>query len=88
MLHPVLAPIRFCFVFTVPKGIDGVYLAPLSHFPDEMELLLARNMTYQVKDISVVKEQQREYVLIDATITKAQPKALYMMEEALPSLSK
>ncbi|WP_186323887.1 ADP-ribosyltransferase [Bacillus thuringiensis] len=76
------------FRITVPKGIDGVYLAPLSHFPDEMELLLARNMTYQVKNISVVKEQQREYVLIDATITKAQPKSLHMLEETLPSLSK
>lgn len=76
------------FLITVPKGIDGVYLAPLSHFPDEMELLLTRNMTYQVKDISTVKENQREYVLIDATITKLQPKSLHMIEETLPSLSK
>ncbi|PEF60812.1 hypothetical protein CON35_28890 [Bacillus cereus] len=76
------------FRITVPKGIQGVYLAPLSHFPDEMELLLARNMTYRVKEISIVKEQQREYVLIDATITKVQPKALHLMEESLPSLSK
>ncbi|WP_286118851.1 ADP-ribosyltransferase [Thermoactinomyces sp. DSM 45891] len=65
----------------VPQGVPAMYLAPLSNFPDEMELLLPRNRTYKVTNISPVTEKisekdeegktierDREYVLVDIDI--------------------
>ena len=55
---------------TVPKGNQGAYIAPLSAYPWEMEMLLPRNTTYKVNKISYVKNDNSNYVLIDATIQK------------------
>ncbi|WP_260869914.1 ADP-ribosyltransferase, partial [Bacillus thuringiensis] len=69
------------FGIRVGKGIDGVYLGGLSEFRDEMELVVGRKMRYEVKNIWVVKEEEREYVVIDGRIRKGEGKWVDMVEE-------
>ncbi|WP_254849764.1 ADP-ribosyltransferase [Bacillus cereus] len=44
----------------VPKGVPAIYVDLLSTVPGEMELLLPRNRTYKVTNISpVIEKKQR-----------------------------
>ena len=78
----------------VPKGVPAIYVDPLSNAPGEMELLLPRNRTYKVTNISPVIEKDKEYVMLDIEIldiesnyrNKRSTDILY--EDTLPSLSK
>lgn len=78
----------------VPKGVPAIYVDPLSNAPGEMELLLPRNRTYKVTNISPVIEKDKEYVLLDIEIldiesnyrNKRSTDIIY--EDTLPSLSK
>ncbi|WP_255293998.1 ADP-ribosyltransferase [Bacillus toyonensis] len=78
----------------VPKGVPAIYVDPLSKVPGEMELLLPRNRTYKVTNISPVIEEDREYVMLDVEIldipsnyrNKRSANVLY--DDSLPSLSK
>ncbi|ANS51764.1 ADP ribosyltransferase [Bacillus thuringiensis] len=87
-LHPILMKIH------VPKGVPAIYVDPLSNFPGEMELLLPRNRTYKVTNISPVIEKDKEYVMLDVAIldiesnyrNKRSTDIIY--KDNLPSLSK
>ncbi|ANS52557.1 ADP ribosyltransferase [Bacillus thuringiensis] len=78
----------------VPKGVPAIYVDPLSNASGEMELLLPRNRTYKVTNISSVIEKDREYVMVDIDIldiesnyrNKRSTDIVY--EDNLPSLSK
>ncbi|MEJ9166914.1 ADP-ribosyltransferase [Bacillus thuringiensis] len=78
----------------VPKGVPAIYVDPLSQFPGEMELLLPRNRTYKVTNISPVIEKNREYVQVDVEILDIKSNyrnkraADIVYEDRLPSLSK
>lgn len=52
----------------VPKGNIAAYIAPLSPSPEEMELLLPRNTSYQITNITPVIQNEQPYILIDATV--------------------
>ncbi|MHB0802415.1 ADP-ribosyltransferase [Bacillus thuringiensis] len=78
----------------VPKGVPAVYVDPLSNAQGEMELLLPRNRTYKVTNISPVIEKDREYVQVDVEILDIKSNyrnkraADIVYEDRLPSLSK
>ncbi|OQR54861.1 ADP ribosyltransferase [Bacillus sp. CDB3] len=78
----------------VPKGVPAIYVDPLSSFPGEMELLLPRNRTYKVTNISPVIEKDKEYIMVDVEILDISPNyrnkraADIIYEDSLPSLSK
>lgn len=78
----------------IPKGVPAVYVAPLSHLPGEMELLLPRNRTYKVTHVSPVIEEDREYVMLDVEILdissnyRNKRSADIVYDDNLPSLSK
>ncbi|EOO61631.1 hypothetical protein IKE_05853, partial [Bacillus cereus VD196] len=78
----------------VPKGVPAMYLEPLTQVSGEMELLLPRNRTYKVTNISPVSEEDREYVMLDVQIldipSNYQNKRAMDIgyEDSLPSLSK
>lgn len=52
----------------VPKGNTAAYIAPLSPSPEEMELLLPRNTSYQITNITPIIQNEHPYILIDATV--------------------
>ncbi|PGS78481.1 hypothetical protein COC69_15180 [Bacillus cereus] len=52
----------------VPKGNIAAYIAPLSPSPEEMELLLPRDTSYQITNITPVIQNECQYILIDATV--------------------
>lgn len=87
-LLPILMKIH------VPKGVPAIYVDLLSKVPGEMELLLPRNRTYKVTNISPVIEKDKEYVMLDVEIldiesnyrNKRSTDSIY--EDNLPSLSK
>ncbi|UIJ69790.1 ADP-ribosyltransferase (plasmid) [Bacillus cereus] len=78
----------------VPKGVPAIYVAPVSQVPEEMELLLPRNRTYKVINISPIVEKDKEYVMLDVEIldiesnyrNKRSTDIIY--EDSLPSLAK
>ncbi|EJQ97267.1 hypothetical protein II5_05997 [Bacillus cereus MSX-A1] len=78
----------------IPKGVPAIYVAPLSHLPEEDELLLPRNRTYKVTNILPVIEEDREYIMLDIEIldiasnyrNKRSNDIVY--DDNLPSLSK
>ncbi|PGT49846.1 ADP ribosyltransferase [Bacillus cereus] len=78
----------------VPKGVPAIYVDPLSENPGEMELLLPRNRTYKVTNISPIIEKDKEYIMVDVEIldissnyrNKRATDIIY--EDSLPSLSK
>ncbi len=78
----------------VPKGVPAIYVDPLSNVPGEMELLLPRNRTYKVTNISPIIEKDKEYIMLDIEIldiasnyrNKRATDIIY--EDNLPSLSK
>ncbi|MED3080236.1 ADP-ribosyltransferase [Bacillus wiedmannii] len=78
----------------VPKGMPAIYVEPLSHFPVEMELLLPRNRTYKVTNISPVIEKDKEYVMLDVEILDIESNYRnkrftdIIYEDNLPSFSK
>ncbi|TKH19865.1 hypothetical protein FC697_19710 [Bacillus wiedmannii] len=55
---------------TVPKGSHGAYIESISQKPEEMELLLAREYSYQIDGISIVNEQGRESLKVSAKLVK------------------
>ncbi|CUB53796.1 Mono-ADP-ribosyltransferase C3 precursor [Bacillus subtilis] len=77
----------------IPKGMPAIYVEPLSHFPEEMELLLPRNRTYKVTNISPVIEKDKEYVMLDIEILdipsnyRNKRAADIIYDDSLPSLS-
>lgn len=71
----------------ISRGTRAIYMAPLSVFPTEMELLLPRNKTYQVTNIFIVGEENK-YILIDADILVVGPKSMQGVELNLPYFSK
>ncbi|WP_242065713.1 ADP-ribosyltransferase [Bacillus thuringiensis] len=86
--HPILMKIH------VPKGVPAIYVDPLSENPGEMELLLPRNRTYKVTNISPVIEKDKESIVVDVEILdissnyRNKRAADIIYEDSLPSLSK
>ncbi|MBJ8113608.1 ADP-ribosyltransferase [Bacillus cereus group sp. N6] len=86
--NPILMKIH------VPTGVPAIYVDPLSNFPGEMELLLPRNRTYKVTNISPVIEKDKEYIMVDVEILdissnyRNKRAADITYEDSLPSLSK
>ncbi|OUB27336.1 ADP ribosyltransferase [Bacillus thuringiensis serovar yunnanensis] len=78
----------------IPKGVPAIYVDPISNVPGEMELLLPRNRTYKVTNVSPVVEKDREYIMLDVEILDIQSNyrnkraADIVYEDRLPSLSK
>ncbi|MCQ6530928.1 ADP-ribosyltransferase [Bacillus mycoides] len=78
----------------IPKGVPAIYVDPLSKNPGEMELLLPRNRTYKVTNISPVIEKDKEYIMVDVEILdissnyRNKRATDIMYEDSLPSLSK
>ncbi|MHA2896482.1 ADP-ribosyltransferase [Bacillus cereus] len=76
------------------KGYQLFYVAPLSQVYEEMGLLLLRNRTYKVTNISPMVEKNKAYTMVDAKIldipsnycNKRAANVIY--ENSLPSLSK
>ncbi|MEK4503908.1 ADP-ribosyltransferase [Bacillus sp. FSL R12-0069] len=78
----------------VPNGVPAIYVDPLSKNPGEMELLLPRNRTYKVKNISPVIEKDKEYIMVDVEILdiasnyRNKRATDIMYEDSLPSLAR
>ncbi|PEQ51207.1 ADP ribosyltransferase [Bacillus cereus] len=78
----------------VPKGVPAIYVDPLSNVPGEMELLLPRNRSYKVTNISPVIEKDKEYIMMDVEILDISSNyrnklaANIVYDDSLPSLSK
>ncbi|WP_100618096.1 ADP-ribosyltransferase [Bacillus cereus] len=78
----------------IPKGVPAIYVDPISNVPGEMELLLPRNRTYKVTNISPVIEKDREYIMLDVEILdipsnyRNRRAVDIKYEDRLPSLSK
>lgn len=53
---------------TLPPGTKAAYLGPLSHFPSEMEMLVARGTTYKIVGTSIIVLAGREYIKIEAKV--------------------
>ncbi|EOP90895.1 hypothetical protein IGM_02157 [Bacillus cereus HuB4-4] len=56
----------------VPKGNIAAYIAPLSPSPEEMELLLPRNTSYQINNITPISQYNYPYILVDATVVNTE----------------
>ncbi|WP_186315015.1 ADP-ribosyltransferase [Bacillus thuringiensis] len=59
-------PIRI--EFTVPSGIHGAYIVPISHFPNEKEFLLPRGAHFKVTGASTKEENGKLLLEIRAEV--------------------
>lgn len=65
---PEFSKLPILLRMVVPKGNIAAYIAPLSPSPEEMELLLPRNTSYQITNITPVIQNEHQYILVDAVI--------------------
>ncbi|EOP91341.1 hypothetical protein IGM_01987 [Bacillus cereus HuB4-4] len=65
---PEFSKLPILLRMVVPKGNIAAYIAPLSPSPEEMELLLPRDTSYQITNITPVTQSESPYILIDATV--------------------
>lgn len=58
------------YKITVPEGIHGAFIEPISKYNDQLEFLIARGYTYKLNSFSIINTEDKPYVQVDVSIVK------------------
>ncbi|MFY0137207.1 MULTISPECIES: ADP-ribosyltransferase [Bacillus cereus group] len=50
----------------LPEGTNAVYLGSLRKWPEENQMLVAREFTYKAEGISIIVDKGKEYIQLNA----------------------
>ncbi|PHE82359.1 hypothetical protein COF80_28240 [Bacillus toyonensis] len=58
------------YKITVPEGIHGAFIEPISKYNDQLEFLIARGYTYKLNNFSIINTEDKPYVQVEVSIVK------------------
>ncbi|ALZ64491.1 Putative ADP-ribosyltransferase Certhrax (plasmid) [Bacillus cereus] len=58
------------YKITVPEGIRGAFIEPISKYNDQLEFLIARGYTYKLNNFSIMNTEDKPYVQVEVSIVK------------------
>nr|QOS14457.1 putative insecticidal protein [Bacillus thuringiensis] len=58
------------YKITVPEGIHGAFIEPISKYNDQLEFLIARGYTYKLNNFSIINTEDKPYVQVAVSIVK------------------
>ncbi|HHK5601614.1 TPA: ADP-ribosyltransferase, partial [Bacillus tropicus] len=56
------------YKITVPQGIHGAFIEPISKYNDQLEFLIARGHTYKINGFSIMSTNDKPYVQVEISI--------------------
>ncbi|XLP22327.1 ADP-ribosyltransferase [Bacillus toyonensis] len=56
------------YKITVPQGIQGAFIEPISKYNDQLEFLIARGYTYKMNNFSIVSTNDKPYIQVEISI--------------------
>ncbi|WP_142336343.1 ADP-ribosyltransferase [Bacillus cereus] len=57
------------YKITVPEGIHGAFIEPISKYNDQLEFLIARGYKYKLNNFSIIHTDDKPYVQVDVSIS-------------------
>ncbi|MDZ4406745.1 hypothetical protein ORM92_23150 [Bacillus cereus] len=58
------------YKISVPQGIHGAFIEPISKYNDQLEFLIARGYTYKLNNFSIINTEEKPYIQVDVSLVK------------------
>ncbi|MGH0945027.1 ADP-ribosyltransferase [Bacillus mycoides] len=58
------------YKITLPQGVHGAFIEPISKYNDQLEFLIGRGYTYKINNFSIISTTDKPYVQVEVSIVK------------------